>query len=342
MHSPLTHSSHSSSPHSPLSQPPHHSFRNPLNLVTSNPTPSRSPSPTWNQLNPRASESSERIMNPLPDRINLNPQNVSVSSHSHSGAPPLSQSSPSPITHHSSAAAAHFPSSHRASSDPGPLFSSYHQFTSQDSGPSSPDQNVNNNNNNSNTNNLNVSITPTGSNPRKRKPATSRTRHNLAEQKRRQQMREAFEKLKGAIPAGHRRASKVSVLNEAHDYIYRLIEENSRLKQENDRLGSELQKISGGGGGISVNLGSLGGGDRLRTSGIGFSATTTTNDEDKRRQVVGGGGGGEGGPIRTTTTKPPEDEDLDDEEEDDDEEDESDERDEGNTKRPKYHKDFDD
>eukprot|EP01089_Gocevia_fonbrunei_P012877 TRINITY_DN3157_c0_g1_i1.p1 TRINITY_DN3157_c0_g1~~TRINITY_DN3157_c0_g1_i1.p1 ORF type:complete len:296 (+),score=56.63 TRINITY_DN3157_c0_g1_i1:349-1236(+) len=77
---------------------------------------------------------------------------------------------------------------------------------------------------------------------RKRKQLSSRTRHNLAEQKRRQQMRDSFERLKTAIPNGQRKISKVALLNETHAYIMKLQENSAKVRADNLKLQQELCK----------------------------------------------------------------------------------------------------
>lgn len=93
----------------------------------------------------------------------------------------------------------------------------------------------------SETQGLNPSETPS-SGSKKRKQLSSRTRHNLAEQKRRQQMRESFERLKTVIPNGQRKISKVALLNETHQYILKLQDSSARMRAENAKLQQDLAK----------------------------------------------------------------------------------------------------
>eukprot|EP01090_Pellita_catalonica_P014735 TRINITY_DN3823_c0_g1_i1.p1 TRINITY_DN3823_c0_g1~~TRINITY_DN3823_c0_g1_i1.p1 ORF type:complete len:266 (-),score=31.90 TRINITY_DN3823_c0_g1_i1:37-834(-) len=69
---------------------------------------------------------------------------------------------------------------------------------------------------------------------------SSRTRHNRAEQKRRQQMRDSFDRLKSAIPSccEQRKISKVALLKEAHRYICELQQMTDELKKHNQALQS--------------------------------------------------------------------------------------------------------
>jgi len=68
----------------------------------------------------------------------------------------------------------------------------------------------------------------------------SRIRHNLAEQNRRNQMRESFDRLKGVIPNGTRKLTKVALLNETCEYIQNLHEMSRQLLDQNTRIRESL------------------------------------------------------------------------------------------------------